>query len=122
MMAQWMARFLVALSLVGSAVAADFPLSSVPEPLKSWVPWALDGVAGAGCPRGFDDASGGGYCEWPGRLSLKVNPRGAEFSQDWHVFREGWVSLPGSEANWPQHVSVDGKPVAVIGRSGIPSV
>ena len=122
MMAQWMARFLVALSLVGSAVAADFPLSSVPEPLKSWVPWALDGVAGAGCPRGFDDASGGGYCEWPGRLSLKVNPRGAEFSQDWHVFREGWVSLPGSEANWPQEVKVDGKPVAVIGRSGIPSV
>ena len=122
MMAQWMARFLVVFSFVGSAVAADFPLNAVPEPLKSWVPWVLDGIAGAGCPRGLNDATPGGYCEWPGVLELKAGSRGAEFAQEWNVFQESWVSLPGSESNWPQEVTVDGKPVAVLGRSGVPSV
>ncbi len=101
--------------------AADFPPSAVPEPLKTWVPWVLDDVPDAGCPHLFSAAEPR-QCAWPGMLEVKAERKGGAFAQDWHVYRESWVGLPGDERNWPQAVQVDGKPAAVIGRDGVPSV
>ena len=118
---RWIARLLFALSLTGSAVAADFPLSSVPEPLKSWVPWVLDGAPEAGCPHLFNNPEQR-HCAWAGTLELKAGARGASFAQDWTAYRDTWIRLPGNDKHWPQEVSVDGKTVAVLSREGLPAI
>ncbi|MCH8622360.1 hypothetical protein [Undibacterium sp. TS12] len=105
---------------MGSPVnAAEFPLSAVPDPLKTWVPWVLDGVPQAACPQTGED-NDNRRCVWPGLLELKVTAKGAQFSQEWHVYSESWVSLPGDADQWPQDVLVDGNAVAVIGRDQQP--
>ena len=104
-----------------SAETSDFSRAAVPEPLKTWVPWALDEVPDAACPHLFNrDAPR--QCVWPGVLELKADSRGAAFAQYWRVYRPTWVELPGETRYWPQDVQVDGKPAVVIGRSGVPSV
>jgi hypothetical protein len=118
---KWIAQLLFTLLLLGNVAAADFPLNAVPDPLKSWVPWVLDGEPGAGCPHLFDDANQR-YCAWPGALELKANGRGATFAQDWSAYRETWITLPGDEQHWPLEVSVDGKASAVLSREGKPSI
>lgn len=101
--------------------AADFPVSAVPDPLKTWVPWALDEVENFGCPQPGADASQK-QCAWPGLLDIKVNGQGASFTQDMQVHRDTWVYLPGSAQHWPQEVSVNGKPQAVIARDEMPAI
>ena len=112
MTTRWITRFrffaLFTLALLGNAVAADFPLSAVPEPLKAWVPWVLDTAPNAGCPHLFNDAEQR-HCAWPGVLELKASAHGADFAQDWNAYRETWITLPGNETHWPQGISVDGK-------------
>lgn len=103
------------------AQAAEFPLSAVPDPLKSWVPWVLDEVPEAGCPHFYNTAETR-LCAWPGVLELKAGKDGATFTQEWRVYRDSWVSLPGNAEVWPQSVSVDNKPVAVLSREGTPSL
>ena len=118
---RWISRFLFALCLTGSAIAADFPLSAVPEPLKSWVPWVLDTAANAGCPHLFNNAEQR-HCAWPGALELKAGAHSAAFTQDWTAYRETWITLPGNDKHWPHDVSVDGKAVAVLSREGLPAI
>jgi len=101
MTTRWITHFLFALCLMGSAVAADFPLSSVPQPLKSWVPWVLDGAPDAGCPHLFNNAEQR-HCAWPGTLELKAAARDASFTQEWTAYRDTWVALPGNDKHWPQ--------------------
>lgn len=103
------------------ARAEEFPLTSVPDPLKTWVPWVLDGVPDRGCPQQGTEA-GENQCVWPGILEVKANSQGAQFSQEWQVFRDAWVSIPGNARQWPQDVMVDGKPSAVIARDELPVV
>ena len=118
---RWISRFLFVMCLTGGAVAADFPLSSVPEPLKPWVPWVLDTAPEAGCPHLFSDP-GQRHCAWPGVLELKVGAHGASFTQEWTAYRETWITLPGNDKHWPQEVSVDGKAVPVLSREGLPAI
>lgn len=121
MTTKWITSLLLALALIGSADAAPFARGDVPDPLKSWVPWALDGDDTAGCPHMFNNADTR-YCAWPGALELKANAAGAAFAQDWNASRDTWATLPGDERHWPQDVSIDGKPGAVISRAGVPSI
>ncbi|MFZ6743999.1 hypothetical protein ACO0LC_12275 [Undibacterium sp. JH2W] len=119
MFKKWMAAlFITCTSIISNA--ADFPANAVPEPLKTWVPWALDGVDNLGCPQQgqADDKQ----CAWPGMLELKVQAQGASFNQELQVFRDTWVYLPGSALHWPQDVSVDGKAQPVMVRDDMPVV
>ena len=118
---KWIAFLLIVAALLGPAAAAEFPLSSVPDPLKSWVPWVLDGVEDTGCPHLFDDGDKR-YCAWPGVLEVKAGAGGASFAQEWSVYRPTWLTLPGDGQQWPQEVSVDGKALAVLSRDGLPSI
>ncbi len=112
----------LALSLVaGRASAQGMSPSQLPEPLKAWVPWVMHGDADWQCPPEFNDATQR-RCSWPGVLQLQVTARGARFSQRWHGVREDWVALPGEAKWWPQEVLLDGKPVPVLDREGVPSV
>lgn len=114
---------LVATSLVlaHGATWAVLPAKAIPDPLKAWVPWVLDGSESALCPHLVNDANAG-RCAWPGRLDLQANEQGAGFAQDWSAYRESWVTLPGDERHWPQEVTVDGKPAAVVSREDRPAL
>jgi hypothetical protein len=107
---------------VKAGLAAPLPLQDVPEPLRPWVNWALHGHKDVDCPIHSGIAGGGGVCVWPTRLELKLNARSGEFSQQWQVFAEEWLSLPGERDHWPQEVKLDGKPVVVRDSDGIPHV
>ena len=62
------------------AETSDFPRAAVPEPLKTWVPWALDAVPDAACPHLFNQDAPR-QCVWPGALELKADSRGAEIGR-----------------------------------------
>ncbi|MFO1400332.1 MAG: hypothetical protein U1F30_03825 [Steroidobacteraceae bacterium] len=95
----------------------------VPPDLEPWRAWALQGAEHRACPflvgQGATDA--GSYrCAWPGRLALGLDAHGGQFSQDWQVYAPGWVVLPGDADHWPQEARVDGAPLAVVLREGVP--
>lgn len=117
----WIALALILISMIGLAEAAPLARHELPEPLKSWVPWVLESEPGAGCPHLFNDGATR-HCGWPGVLELQAAAAGASFTQDWNAFRETWIALPGDDQQWPQDVSVDGKPAAVVSHEGAPSL
>ncbi|HSC75492.1 MAG TPA: hypothetical protein VLB90_04555 [Pseudomonadales bacterium] len=102
----------------GFAQAANV---AVPAPLEPWKQWVLDSHKELTCPSHYANL-GERYCRWPGKLQLQADAHGAGFSQEWHLYNEGWVALPGDTDNWPQDVRVDDKSVAVIERDGLPVI
>ena len=120
-----MIRVLVLLAVLlsqGSTIfAAPLSPQDVPESLRPWVKWALHGHKENDCPFFFNGA-GQATCVWPARLELKLTSHSGEFSQQWQVFTEDWISLPGERDHWPQEVKLDGQPVVVRESSGIPQI
>jgi len=116
------ALFVALAALAAPARAAD-PLDAgaVPELLKPWTAWVLDGKEDALCPT-FHDHADLSRCAWPSRLSLTLDERGGRFSQTWHLDAKHWVPLPGDEKRWPSDVRVDGKRAIVGAQGGAPSV
>ena len=106
---------------VAISLAEPLPLQDVPEPLRPWVKWALHGHKEINCPvviHGGSQAS----CTWPARLELKLNARGGEVSQQWQVFGEEWIPLPGDHEHWPQEVKIGGKSVVVRDAGNVPQI
>ena len=101
--------------------AAPLPPQDVPEPLRPWMKWALHGYKDNDCPF-FYNGAGQATCTWPARLEFNLHARGGEFAQQWQVFTEEWISLPGERDHWPQEVKLDGKPVVVRDAGGVPQV
>jgi hypothetical protein len=94
----------------------------IPSPLRDWQAWVLHDVPQHGCPflaNAMPDAASY-QCAWPGRLSLDVGPDVGRFSLNVHVDADSWVALPGDQRDWPQQVSVDKSPAAVLQRDGQP--
>jgi hypothetical protein len=103
----------------GNTVFAD--PAAVPPPLEPWRGWVLDQHKELVCPPHYASL-GERYCRWPGRLALQVDAHGAGFAQNWQLYREGWVTLPGDTDQWPQDVRVDDRSVAVVEHDGLPVV
>ena len=55
-------------------------------------------------------------------MHLDISSDKGRFEQDWLIFAESWVPLPGGEALWPDSVTIDGKPTAVVLHDNGPSV
>ena len=110
------------LLLAGSAYAQDY----VPDELEGWQQWVLQGREYLDCPFHFDRGAteaGDFLCAWPGRLSLDVTARSAQFVQLWTVDGdEQWIALPGSPEHWPDRVTVNGRAIEVVARDNVPSV
>ncbi len=104
------------------ARAAD-PLEprAVPEPLKSWTAWVLDGSEEHVCPT-FHAHSEISRCVWPSRIELTLGDHEGRFTQHWHADARRWVVLPGSDKRWPLDAAVDGKRAVVVARDAGPSV
>jgi hypothetical protein len=108
-----------------SLLALCFPAGaqvSVPPELRGWEDWVLHGYETHRCPwlvpgKPTDDAR---VCAWPSPLELSVDERGGHFSQRWLAAAETWVPLPGNAENWPEEVTIDGSPAALVARDGAP--
>ncbi len=94
---------------------------SIPLQLKPWKQWVLYGTEKYSCPNPFNN--GNEYlCMWPSRLDIRLNETGGSFSQEFIVYSEDWVPLPGNMNAWPNELTVDGKKIPVVFRNGAPSV
>ncbi len=103
------------------AAAQPIPKEKIPGPLQPWVDWVLWGQEEARCPF-FQAQAEQRQCAWPSRLDLDLGEREGRFSQQWLLYKEGWVPLPGDGKLWPQDVRVDGRPAVVAAQRGAPSV
>ncbi len=108
------ALFILAFTLLGGVARAEpLPKDSIPDPLKSWVPWVLHGDEEKQCPFYYNNGDTR-QCSWPSRLTLNLNEKGGTFSLDVLAFRTVWMPLPGDAKHWPQQTKLDGKPVPVV--------
>jgi hypothetical protein len=89
--------------------------ASTPEALYQWKEWVLYDNREALCPTRYDDPNAC-LCTWPTALALNIEKSGGTFRQEWIVFSETMVPLPGGGATWPMAVTVDGKPAPVVPR------
>lgn len=101
--------------------AAPLTPEQIPETLRSWVDWTLVGHENEGCP--FLNGNGENrVCGWGARLNLSIEGKQGQFSQQWQLYRDDWVPLPGDAKRWPQSVKADGQAAAVVLRDDTPSV
>ena len=114
---------LISLLLPASGQAAE---TFVPEQLRDWQEWVLDGSEYRDCPFYFDRGAANQddfVCAWPGPLDLAVTADGGRFTQQWTVYTdEQWLPLPGDLSYWPHQVTANGRPIEVVLHNGVPSL
>ena len=110
------AVLLILLIAPAAELYADPP---VPAALSPWIDWVLAGEDQRACALGATGA-GERVCAWPGRLRLELDDAGGRFEQAWTLAAAEWVPVPGGSGQWPQQVSVNGAPAAVVERNGRP--
>jgi hypothetical protein len=114
--------FAVALTALPRAARAEPPdPRTLPDALKPWTAWVLDGHEEATCPT-FHEHPDIARCAWPPRLELALDERAGRFTQAWHVDARVWAPLPGDAKRWPSGVRVDGKAAVVVDSKGVPTV
>lgn len=103
-------------------LAAPLPAQEVPPALRDWQGWVLHDVPQHDCPFlvGQTPNAANRQCAWPGRLILDAGKDGGRFSLELRVDAPSWVALPGDARNWPQQVSANGQPAAVLQRGDQP--
>ena len=90
----------VSLILFGWAAGTE-AAPAVPAPLDPWREWVLHGVADAGCPSPYDDASTR-LAVWPSAFNLELTPDGGSWQMEVRAFAETWLPLPGDADTWPE--------------------
>ncbi len=116
-------RLILLLLLPVAAYSADV---YVPEDLRDWREWVLEGKEYRECPFFFNRSATEAneyICAWPGELRISVDAGGGRFVQQWSAYVDDtWLPLPGGELHWPHRVTVNGAAVEVISRLGTPSI
>ncbi|QQS06322.1 MAG: hypothetical protein IPK50_05360 [Fibrobacterota bacterium] len=95
-----------------AALPANLDLSSVPDPLRPWIPWVLRDLGESACP-GQDEGSR--ICIATSKLSVQADKQGATFTLSGTRFIPGRVYLPGDSAAWPVDVRDRGLSLALVG-------
>ncbi|WP_144393739.1 hypothetical protein [Pleionea sediminis] len=98
---------------------------SIPTELKPWVPWVNKHLDFIDCPMfngGQVLSESDRACIWPATLEFKVSRTRAEIEQNWRVYKDSWIPLPGDQQTWPVMVMANGKRVLVQKRNGHPYV
>ena len=103
------------------SLAQPLAPADVPEPLKPWTDWVLYGETDYQCPFVYSNHKQR-TCAWPSELNLELTNKQGRFTQQWQVFQEAWVSLPGNEKHWPQSVRLNDKPALVVARQQHPAI
>ena len=93
----------------------------LPAPLEPWRGWVLHDVKNLGCPSPYNDPNMR-IAVWPSVLDLDLTATGGRWKLEVRAFGRSWLPLPGDADAWPTEVLLDGQPVAVVGRDGVPSL
>lgn len=92
---------------------------ATPAALDNWKGWLRDKHPDIDCPR-LATATDERRCVWPGKLVITLTEGGAQFEQSWQISGASWIALPGDKERWPQRVTINGKPAAVLEREQSP--
>ena len=93
----------------------------LPEVLKPWSSWVLEGHEAELCPVAYNNAHQK-FCIWPGRLSLTLHDAGGTFTQSVTVYAKSHVPLPGNVDVWPQNVKINEIATPVVQYDQTPTV
>ena len=110
--------FLLLLSSAG--ISGPITSAQVPEPLQPWVDWVLHDEKKQKCPYQYNSRNRA--CSWPSQLQLQLSDSGGTFIQQWQVFDETLIRLPGDNQHWPQNVQSQQGELLVESKSGLPHV
>jgi hypothetical protein len=113
--------FLSAVLFTSSAQAKPLTPEQVPEPLKSWIAWALQDSPEPDCPFIYNSYEQK-RCSWPTQTQLDLTGAKGVFSLSWTVYQDSWISLPGDKTHWPLNVTVNDKAALVMDKNGVPSI
>lgn len=102
-------------------VAAGFDSRTLPDVLKTWIPWVLSDQSQFDCPFFLSDFQQK-QCSWPGPVKLDLHDRNGRFSGEWTLYQPDWIDLPGDNQHWPQYVSINQKPAVVIQHQEKPAI
>lgn len=94
------------------AFSAPIQTNQIPAELAPWQEWVLFDYEDQSCPTVWQKDER--RCRWPGELALTINSDGGTFQQSWQVDSEQWLLLPSSTNDWPQKVTLNGKPALVL--------
>ena len=94
---------------------------NIPQALEQWNSWVLYDKDELLCPFDYNDGDIA-RCTWSPRLKISVENKTGLFYQEWSIFAEGMVQLPGGGQNWPQDVKADGEKVPVINKNSRPFI
>jgi hypothetical protein len=110
---------LLAFSFV--TTAKQMQQTDVPQPLKPWVDWVLWDSHSYQCPSNYqkNDLR---QCAWPSSLKLNLKNKNGSFKQQWQVYQDTIITLPGTEKQWPQNVHINNKIAKVVERNGNPVI
>lgn len=97
--------------------------SQLPDKMKEWVPWAMQGHEMLTCPSAHDDGDIR-TCLWPERLDLDIRGRTGSFRIEVSLYgMRSAVPLPGEMGNWPSQVRTQqGQELPVVDLNGQPAV
>lgn len=105
----------------GIRINASIDKKEIPPDLVHWVPWVLYGQEEMFCPTFCNDRNSF-QCIWPSCLKIDAEKNTGLFSQEWTVYSEAWIPLPGSIDLWPDDVLVNKIPSTVIRVDDAPSL
>lgn len=100
-----MARYLTWLLLFALLAPHSQAIEEIPNLLKDWQGWVLEGEAKRLCPMADESQH---TCVWPGELTLLATDKGAEFKLAVDLFAPDWLELPGGPGYWPLEVKLAG--------------
>ncbi len=106
------------------------PITSVaveiPNALKDWSSWALHGNESIACVplmrSNESDDEATRACVWPAQLNLDVDASGARFDWQIETNTRTRLTLPGDIDHWPIDTQSNGKPIAVVEESELPTI
>ena len=115
-----MHQFILLIFLLVTANVSASPISTtqIPEPLRPWVDWVMHDQTAPDCPYQYNSKNRN--CSWPSTLSLALSSSGGTFSQQWQIFDESLIRLPGDAEHWPQNVQSQQGELLVESRGGLP--
>ncbi len=117
-----MKPFLIRFVVLVALLQGQSGEAQVPKRLKDWQGWATwEETKHDGLPTRFDDRSRL-LPVWFSAVDIQAGAGGGSFGFTFEGRDEGWVELPGDAQCWPQEVTVDGQPAAVLSRGGVPCV
>ncbi|QDP00688.1 hypothetical protein [Thalassotalea sp. PS06] len=120
--------FILGLLLVvatDSVDAQDDTKVYVPESLEPWKSWVLEDYPYIDCPVINNKAYANEknhICAFGSPLVLDLTATQGTFSQQWQLFSQTWVTLPGGKWNWPTQVTVNDKAASVIVKNQRPQL